>query len=638
MIDTTGATGYTYQPITPEASPGAGQLASIDGPLNDDTIAYGYDELGRMVNRSINGIASTWTYDQQGRLEQEGSAPVGTFTYAYVANSGRLQTVTYPNGQTTSYAYYPVSQDFRLQEIHNRKQNATTLSRFSYAYDVLGNISTWTQQVDLNPTKAFDFEYDRAGQLILATYRTTDPTPSIVKRYRYAYDAAGNRTAEQIEDVVTGASYDNMNRLVTQQPGGALLFKGAVNEPASVTIGGRPAMVTAPDGFSGSASVSSGTSQVTVQATDSADNVRNNVYQISQIGTTKIFSYDANGSLINDDAMTYEWNAEGALVAINRGTHRSEIIYNGKRERVRILEKDDGTIVSDKRFIWGDGLILEERDVSGAVLERYFGGGIQVGSATYFYATDHLGSIRQLVDSAGVVTASYDYDPWGRVTSVAGAAETPFQFTGHYFHAPSRLYLALYRAYDAGVGRWISEDPAREGANAYEYAGNSPATFGDLFGLERVTFLVITVIRGSSIGAGVKSWHRLVVDTDSGKTLEEERAIGATDIPIPGTTSVVPVPGRGDVRPAIVTGGKGCIYVDFSGWAATNTAPLPHIDYKFRVMYDSNKHEGHLSGRHNGYPSYQVAKNGRGIYDFQQGSLFQLSDLSKWVPVNKDFQ
>ena len=32
-----------------------------------------------------------------------------------------------------------------------------------------------------------------------------------------------------------------MNQLVTEQAGGALIFKGTVNEPATVTVGGKPA-------------------------------------------------------------------------------------------------------------------------------------------------------------------------------------------------------------------------------------------------------------------------------------------------------------------------------------------------------------------------------------------------------------
>jgi hypothetical protein len=36
---------------------------------------------------------------------------------------------------------------------------------------------------------------------------------------------AGNRTAEQIDDAVTLATHDNLNRLLTHQAGGTLQFK-----------------------------------------------------------------------------------------------------------------------------------------------------------------------------------------------------------------------------------------------------------------------------------------------------------------------------------------------------------------------------------------------------------------------------
>ena len=74
----------------------------------------------------------------------------------------------------------------------------------------MGNILTWTQQTDSDPAKAYDLTYDRTDQLSGAVWRTTDPTPTILKRYGYAYDSAGNRTAEQIDDVPLKASY-NLN-------------------------------------------------------------------------------------------------------------------------------------------------------------------------------------------------------------------------------------------------------------------------------------------------------------------------------------------------------------------------------------------------------------------------------------------
>jgi YD repeat-containing protein len=54
MTDGTGTTAYTYHPAR---GLGAGQIASVDGPLANDTITYTYDALGRVATRAVNGVA-----------------------------------------------------------------------------------------------------------------------------------------------------------------------------------------------------------------------------------------------------------------------------------------------------------------------------------------------------------------------------------------------------------------------------------------------------------------------------------------------------------------------------------------------------------------------------------------------------
>lgn len=65
MVDGTGTTTYAYHPITSApATLGAGRLASIDGPLVNDTVAFAYDELGRGLNRTLGLGATAGTYAQ----------------------------------------------------------------------------------------------------------------------------------------------------------------------------------------------------------------------------------------------------------------------------------------------------------------------------------------------------------------------------------------------------------------------------------------------------------------------------------------------------------------------------------------------------------------------------------------------
>jgi RHS repeat-associated protein len=114
-----------------------------------------------------------------------------------------------------------------------------------------------------------------------------------------------------------------------------------------------------------------------------------------------------------------------------------------------------------------------------------------------FYSRDHLGSIREVVKSAGgtnTLVARYDYDPYGkRLTQYQSSSYTggcDFGYTGH-VTVPSlvtgqtELVLTHFRAYDPNLGRWLSADPIGEagGLNLYAYVGGNPINEWDPTGL-----------------------------------------------------------------------------------------------------------------------------------------------------------
>jgi len=191
------------------------------------------------------------------------------------------------------------------------------------------------------------------------------------------------------------------------------------------------------------------------------------------------------------------------MPAVSSGTQRSEFTYNGLSQRVKIVEKTNGAVTSTKQFVWcpGDPQPYEQRDGSNNVTKRFYPQGEQIGGTNYYCARDHLGSIRELTDSSGAVQARYDYDPYGRRTKLSGNVDADFVFTGHYYHQLSGLHLALSRAYDAGLGRWISRDPIGEkgGINLYGYVFNNPISLVDPLGLLVDAYLneaqgIVTVI------------------------------------------------------------------------------------------------------------------------------------------------
>ena len=141
LTDGTGTTTYGYNPVTVPPALGAGRLGSISGPLPNSTVTYNFDEMGRITNRAINGVAQVLTYDTLGRVTVLTNA-LGSFTNQYVDATERVSTNFYPNGQQTVFSYLGTNSDFRLQEIWNQNSGGSTLSKFDYTYDADGQIQT----------------------------------------------------------------------------------------------------------------------------------------------------------------------------------------------------------------------------------------------------------------------------------------------------------------------------------------------------------------------------------------------------------------------------------------------------------------------------------------------------------------
>ena len=352
------------------------------------------------------------------------------------------------------------------------------MTDFQYTYNAVGN-RTQKETPDLTET----YEYDRADQLV-EVLRTGTGT----NRWNYAYDPAGNRTTEQVGDAPLQASFDNMNRLLSTSAGGALAFKGTLNEPAAVTIQGKPAEVDSTNKFEGVVNSTSGTNTVTVVATDPNNNTRTNTYEVEVSGDGVTYDYDASGNLIEKDdgtdTWTYEWNAENQLKKVLKNAATiATFAYDPLGRRV---EKVVGATTT--AFTYDGEDIL--RETAGATTTYYVHGpGIDeplakeiTGSLTYYHA-DGLGSVLKMTNAAGSVTHEYRYDAYGRIE--AGSTQGGFSFTGREWDPESGLFYYRARYFDPAMGRFISEDPIgfAGGLNHYTYVENKPLLFRDPFGL-----------------------------------------------------------------------------------------------------------------------------------------------------------
>ena len=544
MSDGVGQTTYLYYPISTSPTTGAGCLSNVAGPYPQQSIKYTYDELGRLkireVDESVNSLPAVFndvfSYDALGRLTSH-NTPMGNFIPAYVSDTYQLSGVAFPNGQSAAFSYFDNLGDRRLKEILNQTSGSAVISKHDYTYDVLGQIKQWTIQNDSSTPNVTSFDYDLEGQLLNAG--TAPQNQTLTKTYAYSYDKAGNRTSEQIDPTGTGTSFSvsgSQFNDVNQISGfglGPVAFKGTVNEPATVTINGQSATITAdpnnaPSGkiFTESLSLPAGNNSIQVIAKDYGANGGNTTtknYSLNVAGPpARNYTYDDNGNCTgytsSSGNVSYEWDAENRLHAINASTGRSEFVYDGLGHRVKITEKSpSGSVTSAAVFLWDGERLCEEFTTIqvplGQVIMRsrayyqegwfdHFNSG---ASAAYFYTRDHLGSIREVTDSTGAIHARYDYDPYGRRTKLSGDLDADFGFTGFYYHSNSGLQLALYRAYDADSGRWINRDPIEEsgGLNLYGYVANNVVNAIDPLGLDWQRNMVVAswTSAGTILGA-----------------------------------------------------------------------------------------------------------------------------------------
>ncbi|MBD2077245.1 RHS repeat-associated core domain-containing protein [Phormidium sp. FACHB-592] len=159
------------------------------------------------------------------------------------------------------------------------------------------------------------------------------------------------------------------------------------------------------------------------------------------------------------------------------------------------------------RFVYDRGHVyLEFSGTSTTPSTRYLYGPMvdqvlaqESNGQTTWMLTDHLGSVRDLVNDSGTVVNHFTYDSFGQVVgSMAGAtADTRYKFTGREYDSETGLYYYRARYFDAGVGRFIGQDPIGFQAgdsNLYRYVGNSPVDATDPSGEVKVELVFNPII------------------------------------------------------------------------------------------------------------------------------------------------
>ena len=80
-------------------------------------------------------------------------------------------------------------------------------------------------------------------------------------------------------------------------------------------------------------------------------------------------------------------------------------------------------------------------------------------------------------------TDAYTYDAFGNQLTSTNA-DNPFRYCGEYYDTETGFIYLRNRYYNPSTGRFISEDPIKDGTNWYVYCGSDPVNRWDPSGLD----------------------------------------------------------------------------------------------------------------------------------------------------------
>lgn len=223
---------------------------------------------------------------------------------------------------------------------------------------------------------------------------------------------------------------------------------------------------------------------------------------------TNTYAYTANGELLSKTngagVTSYTYDELGNLtqVVLPGGPTTIDYVIDGANRRVG---KKIGGVLQQGWLYDGDLAIVAELDGSNVLVSRFvYANGVNMpdyvvqGGVTYRIITDHLGSLRLVVNAAtGAVAQRMDHDEWGVVTDdyvAPGFTRVPFGFAGGLYDADTGLVRFGARDYDPQTGRWTAKDPigfAGGDTNLYAYVGNEPVNRADPVGLADEWVLVV---------------------------------------------------------------------------------------------------------------------------------------------------
>ena len=433
------------------------------------------DALGRNVGYALSNEVALITgtmqsFDQYGRLNQVAAVGItGAFTYDYLEGSHLQKTLAMPNAVTRTFGYEP-NRDLLTSIIHSNA--ASRLVQRDFTFDGLARLQTRTVfRANETPVQPDAFGYNHRSELTNAVIGAN--------AFAYNFDPIGNRLSAT--ELGTNTAY----------------VTSALNQYTSI-------------------------------------NPINPVNPVENF--TPEFDLDGNQTLIKTTTGIWHvtYNDENRPVLFSNATTVVEMGYDYMGRRFEYKETFNNTLTRHERYLYRGYLQIAALDPitqssNNAIRHCIIWDpteptatrplALQVGTAAYYYSFDQLKNVTELFDSTSAIAATYEYSPFGQITSALSFGSTmfdvrynPLTFSSEVHDSTLGLQYYNYRHLNVLDGWWVNRDaildisfvrtqirmsllPVLSQAeitleNEKVFVKNDPVSNGDTLGLLKCTTIV----------------------------------------------------------------------------------------------------------------------------------------------------
>jgi RHS repeat-associated protein len=401
-----------------------------NGPNSPEiyTTRWVYDTFGRLQNLTYpDGELLTYLYDSGGMVRRA-SGVKGPNAYAYVnrVEYDKFEESVFVeagNGVRTTHTYRPDNR--RLDSLLAVLPSGRVVQNLHYSYDAVGNVLRLQNVVGVPPASTYGgptdtaFQYDDLYRLTLSN-GVHQFAPSKSQRFSLAMD------------------YDTIHNILTKAQSDVIV------QPSQTTVPQQKTSYAWTYAYGGP-----------------------QPHAPTHLGE-RTYAYDANGNQIgftndrNGTRRTIVWDEENRIQSIADNGHTETYKYDDQGDRVIKRGPQGETVYVNNYFTIRNRevgtkhvFIGETRLVSKMMKQNSY------EKDLYFYHPDHIGSSNYVTDANAGLYEHLEYFPFGEawIEESSNTQRTPYQFTSKELDEETGLLYFGARYFDPRTNVWQSADP-----------------------------------------------------------------------------------------------------------------------------------------------------------------------------------